>query len=212
VSLWLPERPVDVPPGSGTVAVCAGETARYSAFAASLVELELPAGWSVRSYLGSDIVRNRNRAVRELATEWLLWLDDDHTFQPDLISRLLAHGKDIAGVQHADRSLPCVEPVAGPPGLYEVDVVGCPGCLIHRRVFERLGCDPYRYEPDEDYWLCRDAREAGFSVWRDTSLTPTHITPAFLTPEYAEGRWWLRLRVGGSDWRLEAISPGQEEA
>jgi hypothetical protein len=211
-SLWLPERPVAVPAGSGTVAICAGETARYSAFAASLAQLELPVGWSVRSYLGSDIVRNRNRAVRELRTERILLVDDDHEYPSDLIPRLLAHEREIVGCLHADRAYPCIEPVGGPPGLREVDVVGCPGMLVHRRVFEVVD-PPFRYGEltnSDDYDFCCRARAAGFGVWQDSSLAFAHITSAFLTPEYAEGRWALRVRIGGSDFLLEAAAPGQE--
>jgi hypothetical protein len=86
--------------------------------------------------------------------------------------------------------------------------------LVHRRVFEVVD-PPFRYGEvtnSDDYDFCCRARAAGFGVWQDTTLTPTHITPARLQAEYVEGRWWLRLRVGGSDWRLEALSPGQEEA
>jgi Glycosyl transferase family 2 len=212
-SLWLPERPVEVAAGSGTVAVCAAETARYSAFAASLAQLVLPLGWAVRFLLGSDLVASRNRAVRELASEWLLFLDDDHECPPDLIARLLAHEREIVGCLHVDRNYPCVEPTPeGPPGLYEVEVVGAPGMLVHRRVFERVD-PPFRYwetGANEDFDSCVRAREAGFAVWQDTTLTPSHITPAIVTAEHEDGAWFMRLRIAGSEWRLEANRPGEE--
>jgi Glycosyl transferase family 2 len=130
-ALWRPEQTAETPAstGTGTVAVCAGEASRYSAFAASLSALELPPGWAVRFYLGSDLVQGRNRAVAELEGEHVLFMDDDHLLPPDLVPRLLAHDRDIVGVLHADRDYPCVEPTPeGPPGLYEVEVVGAPGC------------------------------------------------------------------------------------
>jgi hypothetical protein len=216
-SLWLPESTAEAPPNgsTGTVAVVAGETARYSDFAASLAQLELPPGWGVRFYLGSDLVANRNRAVRELATEYALFMDDDHVMPPDLVPRLLAHGKDVVGVLHVDRNWPCVEPTPdGPPGLYEVDVVGAPGMLVHRRVFERVD-PPFRYwetGANEDFDFCYRAREAGFSVWQDSTLTLGHITPAFLSAEYADGAWGMRLRIAASEWRLDANRPGERRS
>lgn len=64
------------------MAVVAQETTPYSHFALSLAQLELPPGWKVEGCLGGDVVHQRNLCVAGLDTDYLLFLDDDHTFRP----------------------------------------------------------------------------------------------------------------------------------
>ncbi|MFM0151438.1 hypothetical protein [Paraburkholderia sediminicola] len=145
---------------------------------------------------GSLVVTNRNTLVDEAARldcEWLLFLDSDLLFPRDTIARLLAHGKDIVGATYCKR-VPPYEVLGrtidggrleAASGLVEVS--GLPtGCLLVRRsVFEHLS-RPYFRTPahedgevdgmpahieGEDYYFCRVAREAGFSVWLDVDLT-----------------------------------------
>ncbi len=145
---------------------------------------------------GSLVVTNRNTLVEqaaELGCEWLLFLDSDLLFPRDTIARLLAHGKDIVGATYCKRVPPYEvlgrtlsgERLEAASGL--VEVAGLPtGCLLVRRsVFDALR-RPYFRTPahedgdvegmpahieGEDYYFCRVAREAGFSVWLDVDLT-----------------------------------------
>lgn len=145
---------------------------------------------------GSLIVTNRNTLVEQAAQlecEWLLFLDSDMLFPRDTIARLIAHDKDIVGATYCKRVPPYEmlgrtltgDQLEVASGL--VEVAGLPtGCLLVRRtVFEKL-CRPYFRTPaheegeidglpahieGEDYYFCRVAREAGFSVWLDVDLT-----------------------------------------
>lgn len=145
---------------------------------------------------GSLVVTNRNTLVDQAAQldcEWLLFLDSDLVFPRDTIARLIAHGKDIVGATYCKRVPPYEvlgrtltgERLEAASGL--VEVAGLPtGCLLVRRsVFEAL-VRPYFRTPahedgeipgmpahieGEDYYFCRVAREAGFSVWLDVDLT-----------------------------------------
>lgn len=145
---------------------------------------------------GSLVASNRNRLVDEAERfdcEWLLFLDSDMLFPRDTIARLLAHGKDIVGATYCKRVEPYEVlgrtldggPLEAATGL--VEVAGLPtGCLLVRRsVFAALR-KPYFRTParedgevdglpahieGEDYYFCRVAREAGFSVWLDVDLT-----------------------------------------
>lgn len=145
---------------------------------------------------GSLVVTNRNTLVDEAAKldcEWLLFLDSDLLVPRDVIAHLLAHDKDIVGATYCKRVSPYEVlgrtldggQLEAATGL--VEVAGLPtGCLLVRRtVFEQLR-KPYFRTPahedgeveglpahieGEDYYFCRVAREAGFSVWLDVDLT-----------------------------------------
>lgn len=58
---------------------------------------------------GDDTAQARNNLTRWALKEhadWLLWLDNDMVFPPDLLLRLLAHERDIVGVDYRRRSPP----------------------------------------------------------------------------------------------------------
>jgi hypothetical protein len=81
------------------IGVPCSDTGRYSAFAESLSNLDKHES-QVRFAVGNWRHRGRTQLVKwtlETEDEWLLMLDDDHAFAPDLLSRLLSHGKDIVG-------------------------------------------------------------------------------------------------------------------
>jgi hypothetical protein len=74
---------------SGTVGICAQETARYTRFATSLARLELPAGWQIHEVYGPYIAYSRQALAENFEGEYLLFMDDYHVFAPDLLRRLL---------------------------------------------------------------------------------------------------------------------------
>lgn len=63
----------------------------------------------------------RNGLVEELQGDWLLQLDTDHTFEPDLLSRMLrvatTHALDVVTALYRHRAAP------GPPVIYQWDPV-----------------------------------------------------------------------------------------
>jgi len=103
------------------------------------------------------------------------------------------------------------EQAYGPPGLYEVEQVGAPGTLFHRRVFDALEPPVFRYWPGtiaEDWDLCWRARRAG-AVTLSPSIRSDHGCDSY------DGRrcWYLhRLPFKEAISALEACVRGREES
>jgi hypothetical protein len=145
---------------------------------------------------GYTIAENRNflaaKACQNKCTH-LLMIDDDMTFPEDTLLRLLKHDKDIVGVNYHPRML-CTLYMVGlfgdekvktkeedlPKELFECRGVGFGVVLIKTELFyklERPWFDWLMYETGmikegEDFYFCRKAREAGYSVWCDPTIKP----------------------------------------
>jgi GT2 family glycosyltransferase len=162
---------------------------------------------------------NRNILVQkalELEADWLLFLDADMTFPPDLVSGLLEDAREsgaaiVSGcyfkkmpphacvsalrVTEDDPQLltpidPCNE-----DGLVACDVIGMGAALIHRAVFETVEYPWFEYEVyaktgertvTEDVPFCRKARESGFEIVTDVRLVCGHVR---------------QVEAGLEDWR-----------
>lgn len=107
----------------------------------------------------------RNQVAREVMGDWVLMLDSDHVFEPDLLFRLLniqnRTGYDIVTALYLHRVhpyAPCLWKFEGedgkkqfgdwPPGeIIEVDCAGAGALLVRRTVFSRiwheLGEEPF---------------------------------------------------------------------
>ncbi|HUT54613.1 MAG TPA: hypothetical protein VM658_14580 [bacterium] len=150
---------------------------------------------------------NRNTLVKkalELDADWVLFLDADMTFPPDLVPALLrdslASGAVIVSACYFKKlpPHPCVSAVrktpddpqlltpieAGNNGLAECDVIGLGAALIHCSVFDSIPYPWFEYEVyqktgertvTEDVPFCGKAKEAGFSILTDTRLVCGHI-------------------------------------
>jgi len=132
----------------------------------------------------------------KLGDDYVLMLDDDHTFPYDMLYRMLAHGKDVVaalGFRRAEPFGPCVfswethkengnlmvmdRPDLIRKGLQKVDAVGFGAVLIKTEVFKRLGPQPwFKFsEVGEDLHFCDLCMQAGIDVWCDTDLVIPHI-------------------------------------
>lgn len=138
----------------------------------------------------------------------LLWLDADHTFNPDLAVQLAGHMKDpevdAVSALYYSRTGPTL-PVAFvkddtpdkykhypivivPKTLCEVDAVGFGAILMKRDVFERVP-EPWftiDYRAGEDVAFCVKAKEHGVRFFLDGSYTIGHIgeAPVIAEAEY----------------------------
>jgi len=141
-----------------------------------------------QSLLPSSRQALADSAIKEGATH-LLFLDSDMVFPPDLISRLMAHGKDLVAVPCTTRKFPLSTNVTGsdnvrifpiPNELFKAARVGTAFMLIS---LERLAKMPrpwfgveYNKETEkfkgEDFFFCDMWRENGGEVWCDGTLTP----------------------------------------
>lgn len=149
----------------------------------------------------SHLADVRNQIVDRLGDhDYLFSVDSDILVQPDSLSRLMEHRKDVVSSLiyngyivsphepwrysnairiRQDGSL---EPIANwyvknapnlTSKLCEVDVTGA-CCLIHRSVLE-AGVR-YRFDRQgEDIPWCKDAKSRGFSLWCDFGVYSRHI-------------------------------------
>ena len=146
-------------------------------------------------YKGCDIVSARTWLVRQAlkaeATH-LLFVDSDIMFPPDAIDRLLAHNKDIVGVEYNKRKFP-LEKVSKPlteesaTELYQGKVLGTGLMLINLDIFRKKNHpmkEPwFNFGRDsqgqlvlgEDAWFVYTARDAGYESWIDPTIKVGHL-------------------------------------
>lgn len=134
------------------------------------------------------IARNNGvDAAREMAADYLFYLDSDMVFPRRTLARLLAHGQDVVGALYTKRVPPYpllgtaldVQPADAPPGLMEMTRLPTGCLLIRMAVFDRLTRPYFRFDYDEasgvilgeDYIFCDRARRAGFRLWADVALS-----------------------------------------
>lgn len=155
---------------------------------------------------GFTIAENRNYCViqaQKNKSDYLLFVDDDMTFPPETLDTLLAHKKDIVGVNSYSRILPLSSTVGLmdekgeykhpdkypewemkiPDDLFEAYFVGCGVCLIDMKVFKKVKEPFFRFSYNdsglvkggEDGNFCDRARKEGYKVWCDPTINIGHI-------------------------------------
>jgi GT2 family glycosyltransferase len=140
--------------------------------------------------ISCDIVQNRTAIVKhalEKGATHLLFVDSDMQFPADALEKLLAHDKDIIGVEYNKRQFPLV-PVFEQPDrkdtLYESKAIGTGLMLIKLSIFEKMKDDVwFNFGRDnegkttlgEDVWFCYTARDKGFTVWVDPTIKVFHL-------------------------------------
>lgn len=142
---------------------------------------------------GYTIAENRNycvyKALRE-GCDYLLFIDDDMTFPPDTLERLLEHDKPVVGVYSYSRKLPLTPtvkfagepPTERPTELFECEQVGMGVALIDCELFRTLNAPWFKFETSptgltiegEDGFFCNKVREK-HSVWCDPTIQVGHI-------------------------------------
>lgn len=171
-------------------------------FSKSLIHLQKPDGWNMIEAPRCMVDQARNN-IADLAIQhgidYILFLDDDHTFPPDLFYRLIAAQKDVVGAlcfRRVEPFGPCIfrwqtavengnlmvydRPELIGKGLQKVDGIGFGAVLIKTEVFKRLQPErPGQWfkfsEVGEDLHFCDLCAQAGVDIWCDTSLEAPHI-------------------------------------
>lgn len=189
-------------------------------FSASLGRLlrRAPVGTNLYTVMGSDREQGRNELVKAMldnGDDWMLFVDDDHIFEDDLLERLLAHEVDVVGALYLRRDIPytpiCYN-VTLPAGKYmpvrladhahdaliKVDAVGTGGMLVRRRVFESMA-DPWfkRSTMTEDLIFCEEIRDT-FDIHCDLGTRMGHMTTTAVWPTIGQkDEWAVSFNVSG---------------
>jgi GT2 family glycosyltransferase len=136
--------------------------------------------------------------------DYLVQLDDDATFPPDLLRRFLAHDKDVVCALAYQRKPPymsCAFEFAGDglsgvhmegiehSGLRRVDISGFHCSMIKTSVFKKLrdgGVKAFYGGFDkvgEDFAMCQNLKKIGVPVYCDTDLISGHIGDPIVVDE-----------------------------
>ncbi len=185
-------------------------------FTQALTSMRAPVNTELDFHVGSDRGRGRNRLVErslERGSEWMLFLDDDHTFPPTLLNQLLSHDQPIVAslyLQRADPFLPIAYAVkeegnywpldlsvCDKEGLVEVAGAGTGGMLIRSEVFTKIPAPWFVHttEQSEDLYFCDRAREAGIPIYVDLAARLGHIAAMNVYPTFEDGAWAAGLSV-----------------
>lgn len=130
------------------------------------------------------------------STPYLMMLDSDILFPPDMLERLMAHKLPIVGGWYRDKNADDHHPVVYDfvedkegmaifrhrkqpgEGLEKVDGMGAGCWLMTREVAEALGEDPYGHNiagGGEDMKLCRRLLELDIPLHVDWSINCAHV-------------------------------------
>jgi len=131
------------------------------------------------------IRENLVKKAIELKCTHLLFVDTDMVFHKEALNKLIKRKKDIVGVSYNTRKQPSERILwtKGKGNFYEAEAVPTGFMLINLKVFKKLRHPWFFWEVDtmgnpvtgEDYWFCRLAREHGFKVWVDLSISIKHL-------------------------------------
>lgn len=207
---------------SGTVALIADQSARYTTFYRSLTGLlaRLPMGTVVDWEIGADRGRSRNTLVRralERKSEWIMFLDDDQTFPPSLLDVMLSRNMPVVAalyLQRTDPFLPIAYAEKDKDGNYwPLDLGACPehglvtvaaagtgGMLVRMKVFEQIEGPWFLHttKQSEDLYFCDLLAEAGIQMYVDLDARLGHVMPMEVYPEYEDGQWTAGLAASPS--------------
>jgi hypothetical protein len=148
---------------------------------------------SLHMVMGSEVAMQRQQLVEqalETACTHILWLDSDMLFPSNLLQALLSHEKDIIACNYSTRVEPH-RPVAfdnpgnldsrvlSGEGLQSVFAVGAGCMLVKRQVYEQMPRphysvtwnDDYSNMVGEDIFFCEKAREHGYEIWVEKTLS-----------------------------------------
>lgn len=144
------------------IGVIANDFARASEFLASMLRMKRPAGSDLEFLIGGDWCEARNQLAQQALDggyTHLWFMDDDHSFSPDLLLQIAAWNKPLVTPICLQRVFPFapVSYVKAPPelahhgdfipidlsghpggGLVELEAGGAAGMLIRRDVLEAV--------------------------------------------------------------------------
>jgi hypothetical protein len=215
----------DDPKLTGIVAVMtASEVGRWTAVWECLAETLWPPDSTVAriKVVTYDVTDGRNQALtyaKAQGVEWCWLIDDDQSWDADLLLKLLARNVDLVQPLTLQRFVPFL-PIAfkesgwteerpryltldpGLSGLVKVSSMGGGCLLVRRKVWETL--PPPWFESGkvvkgkhaEDTFFCLRAGDAGFPCYVDTDHVSRHWVAGTVEPyRRKDGTWATRFSV-----------------
>lgn len=184
----------------------------HATFAQSLASLNKVGQCAVAFNACSLIYDSRNKlAAKAMKDEfdYVLWLDSDMVFSPDILEKLVADDKDIVSGLYFRRSHP-YSPVIFKDSelkdgrlvwsdytdypkeeLFKVAGAGF-GCVLMKTdvIFDMAGkfgdwFTPL-YSSGEDLAFCYRARELGYEIWCDSRIKCGHMSHQMITEDFYE--------------------------
>lgn len=215
------------------VGIIANDSGRYTMFTVCLTKLHNPVNTTIQFALTSDRIVGRNTLTRmalEQGAEWLMFLDDDHVFPPELLTRLLAHDVAIVGALYMQRQVPFA-PIAysnktederyipvqladhGPNDLIEVAALGTGGMLIRSEILRAMQEPWFEHgRASEDLIFCDRVYELGLGpVYCDLGARMGHLSPSALWPAYEQGEWAVGFSLADGFSVTVPISKAEED-
>lgn len=204
---------------TGVIGISSGESARYATFYDELTQVDRPENVVVLQAAGLYIQKNRDQLAKQalaLGAEWIWYVDDDHFFPPDTLTKLLAHNVDIVSAVAVRRVAPFLPVVyyeedadgevqkhsfAGDDiGLKPVLAAGAGCILVKTHVHTAMGAPYWRFgttksgELDgEDIEFCKRARANGFTIWYDFNAPIGHKTTVIVYPQRKPDQWYIQM-------------------
>lgn len=185
-------------------------------FCQSLALLQRAGDTKIGFEVGSLVYNARNNLARQAIKEeadWVLWLDSDMVFGPDLLQRMMkvCTENDIEFLtalcfRRKPPYTPClfdrlekVEKGASytallsvPEGRFKVGGCGFAGVLMSTQVILDVGAkfNGRMFDPldgfGEDVSFCWRARQCGYEIWCDSDIEMGHVGSTVVTRGYFE--------------------------
>lgn len=169
-------------------------------------------GWET----GSLVYNARNNLARQAIkaeADWVLWLDSDMVFNPDLLQRMLkvCTENDIdfltalcfrrkppytpclfERLQKIGRGASYTALLSVPEGRFQVGGCGFAGVLLSTDVLISVSAkfDGRMFDPmdgfGEDVAFCWRARQCGYDIWCDSDIEMGHVGQCIVTRSFFE--------------------------
>lgn len=185
-------------------------------FCQSLALLQRAGDTMVGFEVGSLVYNARNNLARQAIkaeADWVLWLDSDMVFAPDLLQRMLTVCTEnkidfLTGLcfRRKPPYTPCLfdrlekigrgasytSLMSVPDGRFQVGGCGFAGVLLSTDVLMSVAAkfDGRMFDPmdgfGEDVAFCWRARQCGYDIWCDSSIELGHVGQCIVTRAFFE--------------------------
>lgn len=185
-------------------------------FCQSLALLQRAGDTMIGFEVGSLVYNARNNLARQAIkaeADWILWLDSDMVFGPDLLQRMMkvCTENDIDfltalcfrrkppytpclfdRLEKIDKGASYTALLSVPEGRFKVGGCGFAGVLMSTQVILDVGAkfNGRMFDPlegfGEDVSFCWRARQCGYDIWCDSDIELGHVGSCVVTRGYFE--------------------------